>query len=773
MLFRLRWQWALILLIFALFAGVHGLRSWQIGTDYPWLRLGSDQTYIGTIYYGLYTPEFYARDWLLSQTQYYQFYTPSFLRLLNLLESLAGDVPRAFAVLHAPLLLIYLLTAAALFWYVTRSEMLAAIFALVSAHGIESTISAWTPTLFIRVLPLSLVLFVVLLALLALIWTLDKARQRQARSRYWVLTGALIGIAANLHPGTGIGLALFTGFLLVAYWYRTGTPFLYHVVIMTVTTLVFAAPIVLNVLPNIGKVVTNPVASDFETFARIFSTRGFVMPRQFTDVFRWPLAQFSEQTQILIGLGWLPITLILGWRMRVNQRDGWVVLFVSIQLVYAWLLINPGTHVILYFVVLLFFGWRWYMRDERQEMLYFGMLAAIPGVALFLTMVGWLAWSNFQIWGLTNFVGELPRSATLFTPVFCLIGARAAWHGYQAAQKSTPLLGVLWLLALMLLAGILDPFNIWFGLLLLALLFTGILHEYSPPGLRLAVWVLIVPLALRTLINATWMQIFEVTLPTTIVMVMGVVGGSLFWLIYERWQSPSVFRALLTIGLSLILAVAAFLLVYPLTVNAGFTPDFMVEKILMQAAEIRLPVVALGCSVLLFFMLVLRPLAGVANARWLIVSAGIVLFSIVWHIPFDEYTNPPSEAERTPPPLVQMALWAQANTPPDALFYCATNPSLSERCYTFRFWAQRSITYDGRSLRIVEYSRPAEMAYWMATIDSAVNAAQRETTLLENARGLDVNYIILEATAASVPLSLPLVYENDMYRVYEYNQADS
>lgn len=777
--FRLRWQWTLLLLIFAVFAGMHGLRSWRIGYEYPWARFGSDQTYIGSIYYGLYTPEFYARDWLFSQPEYYQFYTPSFLRLLSILEPIAGDVPRTFALLHAPLLLVYLVSAAVLFWRITRSDILAAIFALISAHGIESTVSAWTPTLFIRILPLSLVLPVVIWALISLLWALEKVQNRQAKTRHWVLTGALIGMAANIHPGTGIGLALFTGFLLLAHWYRTGKPWMQHIIILTITTMVFAAPIMLNVLPNIGKVVTNPLASDFETFTRIFATRGFVMPRQFLDAVRWPLAQFTVQTQILIGLSWLPVTLLLGWQSRANQRHWASLLFVATQLVYAWLMINPTTNMILYFVVFCFFLWRWYLRDEQQEMLYFGMLAAVSGVALFLTMVGWLAWYNLHIWSITNFVGEMPRAATLYTPVFCLIGLRGAWHSVQAAQKSLPLLVLFWVFSMMLIAGVLNPLNIWFVILLLALLFGGILHEYSPPGLWLVWWLLAAPLVLRALINTTWMQVFGVTLSATMVFALGLIGGGLFWLVQQRQKKAAsaiehkklhpLSRFLYSYSysaLSLLLIGAALMLVYSQTVSAGFTPNFILEKLWQQVAEIRLPFAIAVCFGIVFLLLLLRPYASAILSQIALLCVGLVLAVTAVHVPLDEYLSPLSDGDREPLPLVQVALWAKEHTPSNALFYCSTSPALSESCFTFRFWGQRSITYDVRSLRMIEYARPAELAYWMATIDSAVNAAQRANTLLENARQLDVDYIILENRAAIVPLDLPVAYENQTYVVY-------
>lgn len=712
------------------------------------------------MYYKLSDPTLFSRDYIFQDDRYFRFYTPSFLALVRIAATFTGDYFHGVALLQAPLLVAYLIAAYALFWQASRSRAIALVFSLLSTVGVSVVIDFWRVNGLGSMLPRTIVLPLVALATLLLTRYLNPTSVEQHFNGeawwHWLVLGTVIGTAANLHPTTGITLALAAGIVATAARRHNRNPTLPHLLMLITGAFIAAVPIVLNVVSGSNTELTS---ADFESFVSAFQARISMPP--YSDS---RLEALTQEWLYLLGFLWLLLTLVLWFLAKLNRRSWAALLFVGVQLTYVWLLVkNPDEYLDALMVIVAggFFAWRWWAQDEEREMLFYEMIAAIVGVSFVLPLLLRVVWLELEIWSLTTIVAEMSRGARLLTIPFYLIGSRLALHlAQQPKQRDT-----LWLIFVAVLA-ILVPLSGWHVVLLLVFIFQARLRSYTAiyAGLVTAVSAYIV------------YQIVTRADATLVAVIAGVyVAAAVFVLSRLRVPQPAVF---ILIGAGIAIAgLTALNVVSPInftndspwyTFALRGSPDFV--TFLLGSAT--------GLGLWTIFHLTLNPssLSGerLSGGRsltrwsvgdrlrrfdlftWLVVSlVAVMAIQTVGLIRFSLRAADPGLT----PALVQAAQWAEANTAPGALFFdTAGNGS------QFRLWSQRSITHGWKELGLVGYARPTDLASMLERYQRIIAASEAPNDVLAMAEELNADYIIRSDVS---PLDLPEVYRNDELVIYQ------
>jgi hypothetical protein len=390
-------------IVLGLVIGLSTIATWH-QADSPWRHMETDHQNLGAMHYKNVDPNLFSRDYFFNDNRYFAYYTPSFLAFLALPASLGLDYFHAMAVLQAPLLLLYLTGAYALFWQVSKSHTIALIFALFSIIGVTALTDFWLVSGLVSILPRTMALPGVVWSAFLLMRFLNSETQGWLDGRawwHWVILGVLLGLTPNLHPLTGLAFSMIAGIVSLARWKRKHKPALYHIMILIAVTVLTALPIVLNVTGRSNRPI-EVTSADFQTFAATFEGRTIMLPAAIGR-----LSSLSNQEQIATALLWLPFTLIPWLMAKSNQRSIAALVFVIVQLAYVWLLVKNLDEFMDFLIIataLIFFLWRWWVKDEEQEMVYYEMMAAVAGVSFFLLIALRIIWLNSEIWPLTTMV---------------------------------------------------------------------------------------------------------------------------------------------------------------------------------------------------------------------------------------------------------------------------------------------------------------------------------------------------------------------------------
>ena len=747
---------------------LNALATWH-QADSPWLHTDSDHQNLAPMYYKLSDPTLFSRDYIFRDDRYFRFYTPSFLTLVRIASTISGDYFHSVALLQAPILATYLIAAYALFWQVSRSRTVALVFSLFSIVGVSVIIDFWRVNGLGSMLPRTVALPLILLATFLLVRYLnpnldDQHFTGQAWWR-WLVLGLVIGGAANLHPTTGISLALVAVIVSLAARRRMKRPGWLHLLMLVIGTFIAAAPIVLNVFNGSN---TSPASADFERFVSAFQARISMIPYSGSR-----LEGFTQESLYLLGFLWLLLTSVTWFLANPNRRSWAAMLFVSVQLAYVWLLVkNLDESLDVLMIVLAggFFVWRWWVRDERGEMLWYEMIAAIVSVSFVLPLLLRIVWLNLEIWSLTTLVAELPRGARLLTIPFYLIGARFAFHLAQQGLRRD----VLWLIFLVALSVLVWP-SVWHLALLALLVFherllgwreTGVAYAAIYAGIITAVSVYMI------------YQIITRTDASLVAVVAGVYVTAAMLVLMRLHVSRTAMAALILLGAGLALGVlTAFNVIAPIhfandspwyTFALRGSPDF-VTFLLASATGLGLWMVFRQHSLQTplpegeggntrggLLTKVGDRLGRVDLFGWLVVALlGVMSIQTLGMVRF---SLRPTDPDMTPA-LVQAAQWAEANTDLNALFFDTVGDGSA-----FRLWSLRSVTHGWKEMGLVGYSQPLDLAPMLARYRHIVTALETSDDVIGMAGELDADYIVRSADA---PLDLPEAYRNDEVVIYQ------
>ncbi len=736
----------LVVIVLALVVALNAIATWHQAT-FPWLYLHQDHKNLGPIYFKSTNPALYSRDYLFHNNRYFQFYTPSFLSFVRIASSIAGDYFHGLALLQVPILAAYLVAAYALFWQVSRNSSVALMVTLFSLLGLGTIIDTWGVTGLYYMLPRTIALPALLLAVFLWVrfFSVEVKVPMDGRRRWhWLLLGLLLGGIANLHPTTGITVALVIG--VVTLVHRTETEgYLWKFSALVIGTALAATPIIVNVFGE-RVVSSESTIADFQAFAAAFQERVFILPAPIER-----LAYFTNDTQYLIAFTWLPITLFLRLLSKGNRRSIASVLFVVVQLGYAWHLvrsIDEGIDALVFIIAAIFFIWRWWVRDEQREMLFFDLIAAIVGVSFFLVFVLRFFWLNLEVWSLTTLAYELPRGARLFTIAFTLIGARFAVSLGRSFQSG----GQIWLQALTLLSVVV-PLSIWHTVLIFTLLFWNRIHVWQQARpTNTALWAGVLAFLSVYLVGQTiTRQDFTVS---AIIASIAVTLAAIF-LLLMRVSERHVWPIILVGAAVVIVILTALDVISPInimndspwyTTTLRGVPDFVTFL--------------LGGMLGLGAWLILKPRLFPQNfsnlASWL--SLSLIVVITIQSIGLVKYSLKANS--EPPPPIIQAALWARANTDHDALFFDTFYDGS-----TFRFWSLRSITHGSIEQLLIPFSYPADFIPILERHRRIVAASEDAIAVQNMANELNVDYIIRDK---DMPLNLPIVYSNDALIIYRY-----
>jgi len=381
--------------------------AWLIDHDTRIPARTTDQMNIGLMVLKTDRPELFTRDQAFSDPALFRFYTPTFLEITRALNRWTGGLDLSLQLLLPVLVCLYAVGMYALLHDVTRNVAASAAIAgasslLYRALGSE----LWGVASMKAVLPRSLFLTVVPWVALALLrwWRGGPA---------WLLPacGLVVGLAANIHPVSG--LALVEALLVMSVVGRRPAARAAGATLLTgLLALAGASPMLLHFLSTTAP----PSAPDFpfETF------------RSSLQAYHRTFYPFGRDQSALTAfvIGWaasMIVWLTALWRFRRHGVSG--PLFASglalqlpaaslITLFRAWPLILMAAA----------YAWRrWKKGPDRLDWGILSLMAAVAWSALAGTCALDALWARFELWGISTLVGEHGRAGRLlFLPLFLL-----------------------------------------------------------------------------------------------------------------------------------------------------------------------------------------------------------------------------------------------------------------------------------------------------------------------------------------------------------------
>lgn len=735
------WTATLIIAVLLAFTVTHTILAWQTTDSVPW-RLNTDHFVLGSMHDKNVQPDLFPRDYLLNNSEAYAYYTPSYMLFIELAaRQVDGDFLRALVLLHGPILALYLFTAFLLIRHVSASAIVAVLLALASVRGFYSLKDFWQVVGLETVLARTIALPAVLTASLCFVRALSS--QAPAHGS-WIATGIFIGLAAIIHPVTGIAFALAVGMTTLLAWKLIPGRRWLNLVLLIGATFVSALPIVVHTLQHSGG---EPIA-DFPAYAEAFNQRVAMFP--FDSGFG-RIITFSASNQLMIGVLWLPLSLLSLYAMKTNQRSWTVWPYILCQLVYLWLLIDlPNNFLNVVVIVGIFYAWHWWRRDEENELVWLHMISSMIFVSFTLPILLRAVWLQFELASLTTLVSQLPRGARLLTLPVLIIVARLA-RNLLDRWKAMPAT-VIWieLVGLMSVVRLEQGFSAFLPLLfLLALRHQQVEWKTSRPVLF-----------------STWlglsMQLFVSLLIRdggAVSQMVGMIAGGSVWL----WLRYRLSTGVVFLGAIASLAIAAMILAMPVanrldTVNRDAVIaalDSIKRFSDASTSDYLFMAVAVGAALYLLFHRD-KILDVPKLAPWmltpLLIAMGLQVLEAAQIINLTpETTSEPTEA-------YVLGNWARENTDPDALFFTQGMSSAE-----FRFWSQRSITMSHKDLGVfVALSQQNELAALTDRWARFVSLQGNE--LVKQAEAIGASYITVPATKE--PLSLPMVYRTPNTIVY-------
>lgn len=733
----------LLVSLFSLFILAHAFNTWHQATDHAWAHLNTDQLVIGSMYDKRQNPELFERDYVLQDTRSFSYYTPSFLFLVEQAANLVeGDFLKALALLQGPILVLYLPTIALLLWQVTGSSIISIFFTLLSVLSLHVFKDYWDvvglSTMLARTVALPSLVLATFLFYRAIL------KPERSSKGLWISAGALIGVTANLNPPSGISFALIIGVAALIYWQRLKTFTLFNIVLLTVSAGITGLPIISHALQS----GSGHEIIDFPAFASAFAERVAMVP--FPSAVYGRIAGIQPDHQVLIGILWLPMTLVTRLAMKNNQRSWTVLPFFTVQFLYIWLLIarfeNAYAGIIL--MAATFFVWRWWERDEQRELLWLELAASIIFVSYCLPALLRPIWLTLELDSLTVLLSQLPRGARFIILPLLLIGARFTkllmdrWTSLPRVQVWVEFLAVLSLVTFS------HPLTFHLPLALLILLRRHLSAWRTEQPVLFAAWAgLTVQIAVSLVIG-------DVPLVPS---VLGILTALWAWLAQE-FKLSTLKAALGALGSAILTLAVLTSQLLNSEINT-FAKD-SIHALLDASAQLF----ALESS----FYLLVATVVGVAvylsaarnNTRarvdqYLLVP--VLILVALQLLEVADRTNWITDRNPAPAPAYVVGQWAKQNTEPDALLFNSGVEGAD-----LRFWSQRNIIMSFKDLgAFVALSQPEQLAALLARWHR-LNELEGDD-LIREAEAVNADYIVM---TEGQPLSLPVVFRDSGVVVY-------
>lgn len=441
-----------LIVIFAVFTGLITLSTLQDYATQPWI-MSTDVIQFGNIIHKNIEPDLFPTDFIFSSRRYIDFYTPSFINLMTVLTRITNDYMLSLATMQFPLLVFYFPIMYLLLWWFTRSHPISILFTLLSVSGVSSFISEWEATGLEFMLARTYALPALTGSYLVYIFLYHREDEPRRPYKYWALLGAAIGITTNFHPTTGMTLAILMGSIILLQTLKNGKPGFIRLILVAIFTVIFALPTVIHIVGNSEiatideseKVAEN---ANFREFARIFEDRIHTYPFQ-KDFGRGWTAE-SENIQFLIRFPWLPLTLLSYLIMRVNQRSLGGIVFMAMQLVFIYLMVD-NMETMLLLLLIGYSIYKWWTKSDKTLLMLYELCAGIFLVAIAISLFIRPLWLEFELWSFTTFVLEVNRvSKQINIPIMLMFAAMAMdlWQNWQTLPSDRVLTRVLYVASL-------------------------------------------------------------------------------------------------------------------------------------------------------------------------------------------------------------------------------------------------------------------------------------------------------------------------------------
>lgn len=383
-------------------------------------------------------PDLYSRDYFFADDNLYRFYIPWYRWLMGRLWTLTGGFKMALVSLVLVMGIIYMLgmvllstrlsgwvwvgLGLALLSTAYRETMGSEFWGVADMNGMlaRTIYTAFSPYLF---------------------WLMFRWL-----SKPWlilaVVVGLSVGLAANLHPTSGVFMAGFVGLLFLLTHSRSLRGW-GNLVIFLAATAIGALPIMINVFGNTGHPVPTDVS--FEPFSQIvieriklpFRPHDFEFDLIGVTIAR-PLLDYLVGLYLVVSLGL--VLLFFLKRQWVVERAGFIWLAGGLVVLGYGFMVALFNETLLFAIAGLYIVYRFSRPPiEASDWWSLGLLALVVLFSFVGSFVVTWIWQTFEVWGLTLLVTEQSRSARfVYMPIFFLC-ARAAGAWITDLQTSLDL----------------------------------------------------------------------------------------------------------------------------------------------------------------------------------------------------------------------------------------------------------------------------------------------------------------------------------------------
>lgn len=684
-----------------------------------WWYFAYTDTYIlAPMYQALIKPDTFPKDFLFRSNEYFKFYTPSFFVLLSLFPT-NTPVIQSFAQLATLLVLVYIPCATLFFWVICRNGTVSLLMAVVSAVGFVFSIDFWQLFDISSALPRQTSNPIVMLIMALVFWFLKP----QTRPPWWFygVVGLSIGLCANLHPASAMGLALIVGLFLMAWSIRNQCFSWVGLGLFAVLVLVGALPILTTFVGNSSMVSTSNA-------------------RDLSELSRYLIFPFGQPVlNNVIRILSLVVAIGAWWYSRKNQQ-GRIVLLVAVGLNAA--MVDYNVIPLLFLVAFVAIA----AYDKKLQSILFAYGEWLLCILIVCQVLPALLYvlipsqASATIWGL-----ELTRSIRFVNlPFFAMLAVTIAER-----ENHEPLsFHVIW----WGLAGLVIAFQwtwVWIFLAPLGLLWAVRHHVgwHKKPILYLlweSAWVaLAVFIILRTVFSLYVGYTLQIAIFGSLVT---AVTGFVQW----RMGLPSRVRQLIIL-IAPILAMGISVL---LRQNPTDLHKIFAEQLLFSFPFALIVAIGVVC--------ILSP-QSIYSRAVLYVFLGIVALQTGFGVWYQRYDF----VEPSIPPHIQAARWAKANTPQDSLFYVALHGNYTHQSTPeFRIESLRSVSLNLNEIHMVMYAKSADVPLFEKRDAQQIESYKSADTLIKTAQEYRANYIIINANFLGYTLDLPIVFAQDYIIIY-------
>ncbi len=385
-------------------------------------------------------PALFPTDVTFAKQSFYQAYTPIYRALVGALWQWQGSFEGGLVWLVPVVLTVYLAGMFVLLYALTANQWVALGLTIVSAHyhdtmgaevwGVGGSSQLMARAIFMAVVPyIALWFFLTIKQTSQGLETCEVSEKTLSPVKI-ALLGLFIGLAANLHPGSGMHLAvLLASTLIILYGFRRATLKIWLTLpLMVLTTFLGALPIV-RAVTNGASQPSAPVP--FAQFKQAVAERYalyFYPPK-----FEWS-ANLALTRPMLDGLVWFYLGLAIGglclylwvcWRSPEPAKWWrWAWLgggLITVGYAYLIALFDMG---LLFGLVACYIIYRfWYANWQSLD----GVMLAMAVLVILQSLVGYYLscgiWETFELTRLTPLLIEQFRAARfIYLPIYVWAG---------------------------------------------------------------------------------------------------------------------------------------------------------------------------------------------------------------------------------------------------------------------------------------------------------------------------------------------------------------